>query len=298
MSSIISHSATLRFRLKDLDTLPEPGRVLMVRPTHFSIDYVINPHMEGQVGKVNKEKAMQQWEQVRDAFAATGKEVVELEGGKNLPDMVFCANQSLPYCNPEGGHEVIMSIMNSPYRQPEVPLIADWYDQQNYERHHLDGEIIPIFEGMGDAIWHPGRRLLWGGHGFRTSKDAYTFISETLNVPVITLALHKSHFYHLDTCFCALNEDSVLIYPKAFEPEGLRLIRSLFKNVIEAPEEEAMDKFACNATCPDGKHVIIQKGAKQTSKALKEAGFEVVEVDTSEFIKSGGSVFCMKLMLW
>lgn len=298
MSKVITSVSQLDFSLSDLDVLPAPGRVLMVKPTHFSIDYVINPHMEGHVGKVNKAKAQQQWEQVRDAFAATGKEVVEIEGGKGLPDMVFCANQSLPYCNPKGGHEVIMSIMNSPYRQPEVPLIAEWYDAQGYTRHHLDGEIIPIFEGMGDGIWHPGRRLLWGGYGFRTSRDAYNFISETFEVSVIALALHKPQFYHLDTCFCVLNEDSVLIYPKAFQAEGLKLIRSLFKNVIEAPEEEALKQFACNATCPDGKHVIIQSGAKETNKKLKDAGFEVVEVETGEFLKSGGSVFCMKLMVW
>ena len=31
---------------------------------------------------------------------------------------------------------------------------------------------------------------------------------------------------------------------------------------------------------------------------LREAGFEVVELDTDEYLKSGGSVFCMKLMYW
>lgn len=298
MSNVITNAAQLNFKLSDLPGLPAPGRVLMVRPDHFSIDYVINPHMEGFVGKVNKAKAMQQWEQVRDAFAQTGMEVVEMEGKPGLPDMVFSANQSLPYCKPDGTKEVIMSIMNSPYRQPEVPHFANWYDEQGYTRHHLDGEILPIFEGMGDGIWHPGRRLLWGGYGFRTSKDAYDFISETFEVPVVALALHKPQFYHLDTCFCVLNEDSVLIYPKAFQPEGLRLIRSLFANVIEAPEEEALQQFACNATCPDGKHVIIQSGAKQTNKALKDAGFEIIEVETGEFLKSGGSVFCMKLLVW
>jgi N-dimethylarginine dimethylaminohydrolase len=31
---------------------------------------------------------------------------------------------------------------------------------------------------------------------------------------------------------------------------------------------------------------------------LREAGFTPLELDTSEFIKAGGSVFCMKLMFW
>ena len=35
----------------------------------------------------------------------------------------------------------------------------------------------------------------------------------------------------------------------------------------------------------------------RTIAAVREAGFEVIALDTSEFLKSGGSVFCMKLMI-
>ena len=37
---------------------------------------------------------------------------------------------------------------------------------------------------------------------------------------------------------------------------------------------------------------------RNAEKRLRAAGFEPVEMDTSEFLKSGGSVFCMKLMFW
>ncbi|NDB82577.1 MAG: amidinotransferase, partial [Alphaproteobacteria bacterium] len=50
--------------------------------------------------------------------------------------------------------------------------------------------------------------------------------------------------------------------------------------------------------CPDQKHVIIQKGCQKTLQLLKDHDFVPLEVDTSEFIKSGGSVFCMKLMFF
>ena len=54
--------------------------------------------------------------------------------------------------------------------------------------------------------------------------------------------------------------------------------------------------FACNAHCPDEKHVIIQKGNAQSVALIKQHNFIPIEIDTSEFIKSGGSVYCMKLM--
>jgi N-dimethylarginine dimethylaminohydrolase len=72
----------------------------------------------------------------------------------------------------------------------------------------------------------------------------------------------------------------------------------MFERVIEAPENEARGLFACNAHSPDGRHVVIQRGCTETNTALEQAGFAVIEVDTDEYLKSGGSVFCMKLMTW
>lgn len=298
MSKVITSKNELSFKAEDLDPMPVPNKILMVKPEHFSVDYVINPHMEGNVGTVDKKLAMEQWEAVRAAFEKTVDEVVVLDGVEGLPDMVFCANQSLPYMNRQNGKEVVMSIMNSDMRKAEVPHIEEWYTSAGYEIHHLNYKKISDFEGMGDAIWHYGKRLLWGGYGFRSSMKAYEFIAETWNVPVIALKLENPSFYHLDTCFCILNEDSVLIYPEAFTKKGLALIESMFTNIIEADKHEAEELFACNATCPDGKNVVIQRGCKKVNTKLTEAGFTVHEVDTGEFLKSGGSVFCMKMMAW
>ena len=54
--------------------------------------------------------------------------------------------------------------------------------------------------------------------------------------------------------------------------------------------------FACNAHCPDGRNVIIDQTATATAKLLESAGFRVHLVDTSEFRKAGGSVFCLRQM--
>jgi len=61
--------------------------------------------------------------------------------------------------------------------------------------------------------------------------------------------------------------------------------------------DEAAGLLACNGHCPDGEHFLVQRGARVTNQRVQEAGFSVIELDTSEFLKSGGSVFCMKLML-
>jgi len=287
--------------LPDLASLPEiprPGRVLLTSPEHFRVAYVINPHMAGNEGTVDRAEARRQWEALREAYERVGVEVSVLAGVEGLPDMVFCANQTLPYRTPGGETGVVLSRMHAAQRKPEVDHYARFFEGEGYEVRGLEPDLVGDFEGMGDAIWHPGRYLLWGGHGFRTDAGVYDRLSEKLGFPILTLRLDDPDFYHLDTCFCPLDESTVLIYPGAFDGDGLALIRSMFSRVLEAPEEEARRLFACNAHAPDGRHVIIQEGCTDTNRMLREAGYEPVEVDTGEFLKSGGSVFCMKLMFW
>jgi N-dimethylarginine dimethylaminohydrolase len=285
-------------KVTDLPAMRVPKEVLMVTPKYFSVEYVINPHMAQNVGAVNKLEARNEWDVLKSTFEQIGLQVHVIEGEKGLPDMVFCANQSLPFISENGDKQVFMSIMHDDERKEEVPYIEQWYRQNGYEIHYLDENKIDDFEGCGDAIWHTGRRLLWGGYGYRSSIKAYEIISKTFDLPVIALELVDEEFYHLDTCFCVLDENTVLIYPDAFADEGLKLINSVFDKVIHASKYEATKLFACNATCPDGKNVIIQQGCTDVNKNLRDAGFSVHEVSTYEFLKSGGSVFCMKMMVW
>ena len=298
MSRIITKADEIDFSIGDLPAMLQPNRVLMVKPTYFDVEYVINPHMEGFIGGVDKMQAQNEWEHLADAFQELGYELFVMDGVRDLPDMVFSANQSLPFIDEDGNLKAVMSIMHSKERKEEVPHIEETLQKLGYETLHLEKESVNEFEGMGDAIWHFRRKLLWGGYGFRTSSEAHRQISSLFNVPVIALELTDDYFYHLDTCFCSLNETSVLIYPQAFTDEGLEIIHKLYPTVIEATTYEAKKQFAVNAACPDGRNVLIQQGCTDVNRKLRNNGFRVHEFSTYEFIKSGGSVFCMKLLLW
>ena len=278
--------------------LARPTRVLMTTPDHFKVAYVINPHMAGNVGTVDVDAARAQWDALRETYERLGVPVSVVDGAESQPDMVFCANQTLPALGPDGERIAVMSRMHARQRAGEVPAYERFFDAEGYQTVSLDPDLPGTFEGMGDAIWHPGRRLLWGGYGFRTDRQVYARLAEHLGVAVQPLALHDPDFYHLDTCLCPLDERTVLLFPGAFTDEDLATIRSHFERTIEAPEDEARTLFACNAHSPDGRHVVIQRGCAVTNGLLQDAGYTVVEVDTDEYLKSGGSVFCMKLMFW
>lgn len=289
---------TDRFDVPSLPAIPRPGRVLLTTPDHFEVAYVINPHMEGNVGDVDRDRARAQWETLYDTYRRLGMEVSLLPGAEGLPDMVFCANQTLPYLTPGGERGAVLSRMHAPQRTPEVEHYRAFFEDEGYETIGLDPDLPGDFEGMGDAIWHPGRYLLWGGHGYRTDRQVYHRLGDKLGFPVLPLSLTDPDFYHLDTCFCPLDEQTALVYPGAFDEEGLATIKAHFPRIIEAPEDEARGLFACNAHSPDGQHVLIQAGCEGTNALLRAGGYDVIEVETGEFLKSGGSVFCMKLMFW
>lgn len=283
---------------KKLPVIPRPGRVLLTTPDYFQVRYVINPHMEGNIGDVDPETALQQWDVLRNTYDRLGFEVHVLKGREDLPDMVFCANQTLPYTTPGGDRGAIVSRMHAEQRKPEVDAYAEFFENRDYEVQTLDADLPGDFEGMGDAIWHPGRYLLWGAYGYRTDKEVYRRFAIKLGFPVLSLQLLDPDFYHLDTCLTPLDEDTAMFVPTAFDKEGIEQLETQFHRLIDVPEDEARSLLACNAHCPDAQHVIIQSGCEETSKRIEKAGYEVVEVDTSEFLKSGGSVYCMKLMFW
>lgn len=284
--------------LANCRTMPLPERLLMCPPEYFDVVDVKNPHMAGQIGNVRQDAAREQWFGVKAAFERAGAAVDLVAPTPDCEDMVFCANQTFVGLDDAGAKTCLLSRMKHPSRQREVPAFRDWFAAAGYAIRELPDDAALGFEGSGDAIWHPGRGLVWGGYGHRTVSEAYPHVAASFGVPVVRLKLLSDRFYHLDTCLCAIDERTVLISPDSFEPRGLELIRTVFADVIECPADEAGDGMACNATAIGGKSVVIQRGNERTTGMLRERGYDVIEIETGEYLKSGGSVFCMKMYVF
>lgn len=293
---VISEASELDRPLSSLAPRPPEVRVLMADPAHFDVLYVINPHMAGNVGAVDRTLARKQWAAVRDAYAGIGYPMEIIEGVEGLPDLVFMANQSFPGQLPDGRWAAFLSYMHNEERRPEVEVVAEWYRGRGALTFRLSDPTLP-FEGMGDVAWVPGRRAIVGGYGFRTDVRVYPELAERFEVPTLTLRLVDDRFYHLDTCLQLIDDHTALYVPCAFDSTGRALLQKAFPRLIELPEDEAAKGLACNGHCPDGKHFIVHPGARHTKAAVEALGLTVIEVDTSEFLKSGGSVYCMKLMV-
>jgi len=281
-----------------------PDKILLCHPQFFEVVDEKNVHMKGQIGKINKDKALLQWESLVLAYQKIVEqggltEVSVLKGEMGLEDMVFAANQTFPFLNAQGEKKVILSNMKHPNRMKEVPYYQRFFEMKGYSMLHLPDHLL--FEGMGDLLPIPQTRKALCGFGFRTSKTTVDELKGLTGLDIIALELVNPDFYHLDTCIVPLNESMVLYAPSAFSEASQALIKQQFSQCIAVPEQEASQGFALNmhvVSQGEEQWALLQKGNKETEKILSYLNIKAIPVDTSEFIKSGGSVFCLKMMYY
>jgi N-dimethylarginine dimethylaminohydrolase len=277
-------------------------KALFVHPRCFKIENPINVHMMDEFGvphKVSTAVAEDQWQRLVEVYQRLGFDCHVINVDSQLPDMVFCANQTYPYLAPNGTRHVLLSEMRSTFRKLEVPYFATFFSELGYTIHHPPPGSGFCLEGMGDLLPLSQGQAILAGHGPRTDREALDWVSHETGWPVVALELPNPKFYHLDTCLSILGPGKAAAVQPGFTSAGWNLLQTIFPTLITIPPSEAdAPGFAGNCHCPDGQNIVIQKGNPITSEALREAGFTVHEVDTSEFIKAGGSVFCLKMMFF
>lgn len=264
-------------------------RVLMCPTDHFGVEYVINPWMEGQIGRVDIDKAAAQWQRLHDTLAEYA-DVHLVRSDKGLPDMVFTANAGLLL-----GDKFVPSNFYVPERDGEVPLFNQWFQDHDFEIVELPANVA--FEGEGDALFHPGQPLLWAGYGCRSSIEAHPYLTDIFNVEVVSLRLVDTRFYHLDTCFYPLPDNKLVYYAPAFDERSRREIERRIpkENRIEIGDEDAMH-FNCN-TVRLGNTLVTSFASEALQEKLRAWGYDVRVSSVSEFLLAGGAAKCLTLLL-
>lgn len=269
--------------------MPKP-RILMCPPTHFGVDYVINPWMRDHVGAADSARAEAQWQALRARLDAVAATVLVLPAA-GQPDMPFTANAGLAHAG-----RFIPSRFRHAERRGESGPYAHWALGAGFDVLPLPDGIH--FEGAGDALFdRGGDALLWFGHGHRSDAEAAEAIAIRLDVEVVPLRLADPRFYHLDTCFCPLAGGWLLYYPPAFDDHAREAIerRVPASRRIAVEEADAL-AFACNAVNV-GSSVVLHPVGAALRERLAEAGFDVQETPLDEFHKAGGSAKCLTLLL-
>ena len=276
------------------------GPTYLVCPTdHFAVSYSINPWMEPNAWAedpfVLHRRAKQQWQDLVTTLIACGASVQSMAAHRDVPDLVFTANAAVVL-----DRKVLLARFRHAERQREEPIYKVAFERM-VEMGFFD-ELVPMpesvpFEGAGDCIWDPVRRLFWMGHGFRSEISAATFVGRTFAALSIPLELRDRRFYHLDTALCALPCGGVLHYPGAFTPVALEILYAEVAPVdrLSLDEAEAMS-FSANAVA-FARTIVMSTCSLRLRRVLEERGYAVVETPLDAFLRSGGSACCLTLRL-
>ncbi|MCX7718759.1 MAG: TIGR00300 family protein [Candidatus Sumerlaeaceae bacterium] len=264
-------------------------RYLMCRPDFFGVEYVINPWMDGNVGRARAEEARRQWEGLH-ALVSARAEVSLIAPASGLPDMPFTANGGLV-----AGDIFVPSRFFYAQREPEVDHHRAWFRSAGFRVEELRSGAA--FEGEGDALFQPGQRLLWAGYGVRSALETHRDLTDIFQVEVVSLRLVDQRFYHLDTCFAPLPGGKVFYFPPAFDDPSVETIRNRVapEDRYEVGEEDALN-FACNAVVA-GDAVIMNYASAALRERLNRWGFEVLTTPLTEFMLAGGAAKCLSLKL-
>jgi N-dimethylarginine dimethylaminohydrolase len=264
-------------------------RILVCPPEFFDVDYVINPWMKGQLGRVDRSLAHTQWSELTEGFArfASVEEITPRDGS---PDMCFTANAGLAAFD-----RVIPACFRMPERAKEEEPFIEWFAREGFDVVSLPGE--DPFEGEGDALFQPGEPLLWAGYGVRSALEPHRLLGQTFGAEVVSLRLVDPRFYHLDTCFAPLPDGRLLYYPAAFDERS----RHAIEQRIPASRRIAVDVddaigFACNVLRIEDQ-LFLNQASRPLRRSLGKWGFKTHVRPVSEFLKAGGGVKCLSLIL-
>ena len=289
----MSTSSTLLTTVSQIDSLPTPHfsrpTFLMCSPQWYDVDYVINPWMAGNVHRSSRDLAFEQWKALYRGLQ-TVADVRLLHPQKGCPDMVFVAHTALV-----ASGVAALSSFTHPQRRRETQPLSRWFREAGF----LLWETQPQtpFEGEGDALFSADGRHLWAAHGLRTCRSAHRHVADAWHARVTSLRLTDPRFYHLDTCFAPLVGGYLMYFPGAFHKDSLALIEAAYPSDRRIAVSEAdATRFACNAL-NIGRTILVNQVSDELASVLGTLGFDVRQLDLSEFVKGGGAAKALALRL-
>lgn len=285
-SSIASVSAAPLFASTPLYTRPT---YLMCPPEWYGVDYVLNPWMAGNVHRSSRDLAFAQWKSFHNVLRSVA-DVRLLHPEPGCPDMAFIGHGALVH----HGVAAIASF-HPPQRRPESTFLRRWMASQGFLMWETPRETA--FEGEGDIVFNDAGTALWAAHGVRTCKSSHRHIADAWHVPVTSLHLVDPRFYHLDLCFTPLYGGYLLYYPAAFDRPSLEAIERVYPadRRIAVSEADATRMACCALNL--GRSVFTGEISPELAMRLFDAGFDVVQLELSEFIKGGGGAKSLALRL-
>lgn len=258
-------------------------QVILCEPLHMTIRDVINDtqkHFKDE--GIHIKKALEQHENFVKTLEKYGVHVIKLPVKEHFPEQVFTRDIGFTI-----GKMIFVSDMAHKIRQGEEDVFKEWLEQEKISYFNLVADEI---EG-GDVIVH--HNTVYVGVSNRTNEKAIEHLQSLLPHYDVTKIPFTEKYLHLDCVFNIISEHEALVYSHALKKNELKLLSDRF-DLIEVSEEEQFT-LGTNVLSIGGKRIISLPVNKQVNQQLRDRGYEIIEVDITEIIKSGGSFRCCTL---
>ncbi len=277
MMSVIAQST------KDVSCNSEYGKlkkVVLCPPSYMKITDVINETQKHYLNEnIDRDKALAQYKQFVQVLKENDIEVVQLPARESFPEQVFTRDIGFTI-----GKVTFVSEMGTEVRNGEEKILKNWLRQQNLSLKEMTRDQI---EG-GDVIID--RSNVFVGVSERTTLSAIAKLQSMIPGYNVIPIPFKKEYLHLDCVFNVISHTEALIFPPAFNEKELKILAAKY-DLIEVNEAEQFT-LGTNMLSLGNKKICSLPVNKKVNKQLRKRGYNVIEIDLSEIIKSGGSFRC------
>jgi dimethylargininase len=238
---------------------------------------LINGLTTADLGIPDYEKAINQHAAYVKALKSCGLEVLELPPDENYPDSTFVEDVALltPRC-------AVITNPGAPSRKGEIHKMKEV----------LKGYYKDIEEIRSPGTIEAGDIMMVGSHFYiglsnRTNSAGAEHMISILNkygMSGSTVKLEK--VLHLKTGLAYLENNNLVACGEFLSSPEFKKF-----NIIEIPEEES---YAANCVWINN-NVLVPEGYPVTKRRIMAAGYNVIDVDVSEFRKLDGGLSCLSL---
>lgn len=232
-----------------------------------------------ELGAPDYERALIQHDNYIEALKQCGVEVTVLDAMEEFPDSCFVEDTALvtERC-------AIIDRPGAETRREEAMFMVDTL-RKFYPEEKIEYITAPGTLECGDVMMVGD--TFYVGLSARTNEEGIRQLTEILaKYDYKCIAVKLEEVLHLKTGLAYLENNNLLVAGEFVE-------KDVFKdfNKIVIPAEES---YAANCIWVNGK-VLVPAGYDTVKSSVEAAGYEVIQVDTSEYRKIDGGLSCLSL---
>ena len=238
---------------------------------------MVNGLSSAGLGLPNYELALEQHQNYIKALRSCGLEVLVLEALENYPDSTFVEDVALL--------SNACAIITNPGAESRKGEIEDIQDALKKFYTNIEEIKSPGTVEAGD-IMMVGSHFYIGLSERTNNNGAQQTIKylEKYGMTGSTVSMEK--VLHLKTGLAYLKHNNLVACGEFLKKKEFQKF-----NIIEIKESDA---YSANCIWVNDK-VLLPKGFSKTNETISKAGYEIIEVDVSEFQKIDGGLSCLSL---